>query len=99
MLSAYCRALARLDVTSTVHLKPVDARPKVLLVSNTSWYLYNFRRHLGKALQDKGFNVLFVSPRDKYTDLLQSEGFGYFDWDLDRKSINPRLRSFYQFTG
>ena len=69
-----------------------------MLVSNTSWYLYNFRRHLCRALRDNGFNVVIVSPRDKYTDLLQCEGFEYCDWGLDRKSLNPlkELLSIYR---
>ena len=36
-----------------------------------------------------GVNVIFVSPRDKYADLLEDEGFGFSEWRLDRKSINP----------
>ena len=81
-------------------LKVAESKHKVLLVSNTSWYLYNFRRHLCRALRDYGFNVIIVSPRDKYTDLLQGEGFEYFNWGLDRKSLNPikELLSIYRLS-
>ena len=36
--------------------------PKVLLVSNTSWYLYNFRLPLIRDLRGRGFHVELVGP-------------------------------------
>ena len=38
----------------------------VLIVSNCTWYLYNFRRELLSALKNKGYNLVLVSPIDKY---------------------------------
>ena len=40
--------------------------PKVLLVSNTSWYLYNFRLPLIKQLET-GYTVELVAPVDEFT--------------------------------
>src|SRR5262245_9359476 len=37
-------------------------RMKIILLANTDWYLYNFRRSLALALQDAGHDVLLLSP-------------------------------------
>ncbi len=63
----------------------------VLLVANTSWYLYNFRFPLIKELKDKGYNVSIVAPHDNYTSHLQNEGIIVHDWEVSRNSINPLL--------
>ena len=62
---------------------------KVLLVANTSWYLYNFRLPLARYLRDNGYEVVFVAPQDAYTQQLQAEQFRFVDLGLHRKSINP----------
>ena len=38
----------------------------VLIVSNCTWYLYNFRYKLLKDLNNKGFNLILISPLDNY---------------------------------
>ena len=63
--------------------------PKVLLVANTSWYLYNFRLPLLKDLRAAGYEVAAVAPRDNYTPLLEQEGFTVHPWLVARRSINP----------
>ena len=70
---------------------------KVLLVANTSWYLYNFRLPLLKALRDRGAQVVLVSPRDKYVEKLQAEGFWWIDLDLVRRSTNPFMELYTIF--
>ena len=62
---------------------------KVLLVANTSWYLYNFRLPLIKDLRSSGFQVALVAPHDAYTCFLEAEGFTVHHWHLSRSSINP----------
>lgn len=37
--------------------------PKILLVGNTDWMLYNFRLPLARALRDAGLEVVFVGVR------------------------------------
>jgi glycosyltransferase involved in cell wall biosynthesis len=68
--------------------------PKVLLVANTSWYLYNFRLPLMRDLRDAGYLVAAVAPHDTYTNLLRTEGFTVYQWQIARRSINP-LRELY----
>ena len=63
--------------------------PKVLLVSNTSWYLYNFRLPLIRDLRSRGYRVTLVAPHDEHTVLLQAEGFTVHHWLVSRSSVNP----------
>lgn len=63
--------------------------PRVLLVANTSWYLYNFRLPLVRDLRAKGYDVAMVAPRDAHTPLLEAEGFTVHPWLVARSSINP----------
>ena len=67
--------------------KPINR--KVLLVANTSWYLYNFRLPLIRALASNGFNVALVAPYDTHTRLLEQEGFVVHQWCVARASVNP----------
>ena len=39
---------------------------KVLIVSNCTWYLYNFRIKFLSELKSKGYNLILISPFDKY---------------------------------
>ncbi|MBB3188801.1 glycosyltransferase family 4 protein [Halomonas cerina] len=45
----------------------------LVLVSNTSWYLYNFRRGTLVALRDAGFRVVALAPEDAYSRRLVEE--------------------------
>ena len=77
---------------------------KVLLVANTAWYLYNFRRRLIRALVGRGCEVVAVCPRDRYVELLETEGVRWIEWSLDRAGMSPlrdwrslvRLRQIYR---
>lgn len=45
----------------------------VFLTSNTSWYLYNFRKSTIRALQDEGYRVVCLSPQDDFSQRLEDE--------------------------
>lgn len=45
----------------------------VFLTSNTSWYLYNFRKSTIRALQDQGYRVVCLSPQDDFSQRLEGE--------------------------
>ncbi len=45
----------------------------VFLTSNTSWYLYNFRKSTIRALQLRGCRVVCLSPRDDCSQRLEDE--------------------------
>ncbi len=62
---------------------------KILLVANTDWYLYNFRRSLARFLTSEGFEVGLVSPPGNYAKLLQEAGFRWMGWEVGRQTLSP----------
>lgn len=64
-------------------------KPRVLLVANWDWVLYNFRLPLARALEDQGLDVILVCPPGKFTEKIQGEGFKWQAWDLRRQSLFP----------
>ena len=70
---------------------------KVLLSSNTSWYLYNFRASTIRRLVGDGHQVICLSPPDSHSARLESElGARHVALPLEGKStsILKELRSF-----
>ena len=64
------------------------AERTAMLVANTSWYLWNFRRRLAEALLGQGFELVFAAPQDQYSERLS--GLGRFvPVEFDRKGKNP----------
>lgn len=45
----------------------------IFLTSNTSWYLYNFRKSTIRALLDQGYKVVCLSPQDAFSQRLKDE--------------------------
>ncbi len=72
---------------------------KITICSNTSWYLYNFRKGLIEALIDIGYEVILISPIDDYSKKLEYLGCKYYDIKLDNKGTNPikDIGLMYQF--
>ncbi len=62
---------------------------KILFISNTSWYIYNFRLGLMNILKKKSFEVIFCAPYDDYTKKLEKKGFRFIPINIDRKGKNP----------
>lgn len=62
---------------------------KILLFSNTDWYMFNFNLALGKKLVADGHEVVLLTPKGAYVDRLQQLGFRCVLAPMDRKSINP----------
>ncbi|WP_240782925.1 hypothetical protein [Escherichia sp. E1130] len=46
----------------------------ILLVANTLWSVYNFRKGLIKSLIAKGYEVTVVAPADDYIEKIKSLG-------------------------
>ena len=75
-------------------------RKRIVLSSNTAFSLYNFRLHLMRALKEKGYEVIAVSPEDgKYSELLKKEFSFFAVKNLDRKGTNPikDLKLFFEY--
>lgn len=62
----------------------------VVLVGNTSWGMYNFRKDLIHFLIEEGYRVSVVAPFDKeYSDKIIETGSDYYSVSIDNKGINP----------
>ncbi len=60
-----------------------------IFLSNSSWYIWNFRRNLIDEIIKNKYSILVVAPIDSYSDLLISKGCKFINWNLKRSSINP----------
>ena len=60
----------------------------VLLSSNTSWYLWKFRKSTIEALLAKNFHVICVAPLDNYSALLEDLGVEFIAVPMEGQSTN-----------
>lgn len=67
----------------------MSALKTVVITSNTSWYLYNFRKNTILALVEEGYRVVAVSPKDDYSQKLAELGAEYQHIDIDQGGTNP----------
>lgn len=74
-------------------------KPKLLIATNTAWNLVNFRANLIRSLANAGFEVVAVSPPDRYVDCLRELGCRYVPLPMDNKGTDPYhdLTLFVQF--
>ena len=63
----------------------------VLIVSNCTWYLYNFRQELLYDLKNKGYDLILISPIDKYYLEISKYFIKKENLFLVRSSENPIL--------
>ncbi|MFA0203971.1 glycosyltransferase family 4 protein [Vibrio breoganii] len=77
----------------------MSASKTVVITSNTSWYLYNFRKNTILALIKKGYQVVAVSPKDDYSHKLADLGAEYQHIEIDQGGTNPvkDLSTFLRF--
>lgn len=61
----------------------------IAITSNTSWYLYNFRKNTIKSLIDNGYQVIAVAPADDYSSRLEGLGARFVHVDIDQGGTNP----------
>jgi len=62
---------------------------KVILVANTSWYIFNFRLPFIRSLLSRNIKVIVVSPKDEYISNLKTYGIHHIDISIERKGLNP----------
>lgn len=70
---------------------------KIILVSNTSWYLYNFRLGVIRLLQQKNFQIICIANYDEYSEKLAKEGIIFIKASLANKGVNPFQDLHYLF--
>ncbi|EKO3977148.1 glycosyltransferase family 4 protein [Vibrio fluvialis] len=61
----------------------------VAITSNTSWYLYNFRKNTIISLINNGFQVIAIAPKDGYSRKLFELGCDFIHVDIDQGGTNP----------
>ncbi|NQY54541.1 MAG: glycosyltransferase family 4 protein [Campylobacteraceae bacterium] len=73
-------------------------KKKIAIVVNNSWYAWNMRANLGFAFQKEGYEVVFISPCDAYSEKIK-EHFFYEDININSKGTNPfeDLKTIYNF--
>ena len=64
-------------------------KSQIAIVSNTSWYLFNFRRGLIIRLVNNGYNVLALAPRDEFSIKLEDIGCQFIDFKMENQGLNP----------
>jgi glycosyltransferase involved in cell wall biosynthesis len=62
---------------------------RVVLVSNTAWYLYNFRCDLFSALLEQGDQVIAVAPTDDFSERLSALGCEVVSLPMDNMGTSP----------
>jgi glycosyltransferase involved in cell wall biosynthesis len=62
---------------------------KIILVANTSWYLYNFRKPLLNELISQGYEIHTISPKDDYTPKLAKLGITTYNINIARSGLSP----------
>jgi len=61
---------------------------KIIFFANTDWYLFNFRLDLARYLQNRGAEVVMMSPPGDYGMRFESEGFRWISLPMERRSLN-----------
>ncbi|MCS0678711.1 glycosyltransferase family 4 protein [Escherichia coli] len=71
----------------------------IAITSNTSWYLYNFRKNTILALMNKGYQVVAIAPKDEYSRKLSELGCEFIHVDIDQGGTNPLkdIKTFISF--
>lgn len=67
-------------------MRIATSNKKILIISNSSWNIYNFRYSLAKYLEEQGFNIFLASSIDEYTPKLNH--FKFYKIFLKNKSLN-----------
>lgn len=62
---------------------------RVAIVSNTAWYLFNFRLNLMLALRDAGWSVVAIAPEDEWANKIRAAGFLFFGVPISGGGVNP----------
>lgn len=62
---------------------------RIVLVSNTAWYLFNFRRGLISALLERGDQVIGAAPADNFSQRLSALGCEVVDLPMDNMGTSP----------
>ena len=60
---------------------------KIIIVANTSWYLFNFRLNLMLHLQSLGYEMIAVAPLDDYSSRFAAYGIQFNAMPMDTRAL------------
>lgn len=63
-------------------------KPKIIMTSNTLWFIYNFNLSLIEQLRIKN-EIIIVAPFDEYYDSLKNYVDKIINIDINSKGVNP----------
>lgn len=66
---------------------------RILIVANSAWNLWNYRRALVQALQERGYEVLLAAPEDRFSARLEAPFHSLRQWERGRFSPVALLRA------
>lgn len=69
--------------------KSNEVNKRILIISNTSWSIFNFRQSLIVELVRQGYGVTAAAPPDRYSERLAGLGCKYVPVPMDNKGTNP----------
>lgn len=71
---------------------------RIAVLSNTTWYLHNFRFNLMHALQKSGHEVFAVGSEDEYVEKLRKVGIPHLPFNVSGDGINAleELRTIFR---
>lgn len=74
-------------------------KKKIVIVSNLSWNLYNFRLSLMNAMRDEGYEVIAIASHDRYSQKIIDAGFEFHEIKMNIQGVNPieDLKTTYEF--
>lgn len=70
-------------------LTVVHSHMKIVMVANTSWHVFNFRKNLIRALLKADHQVFVIAPPDDYVNKLVRLGVKYYPLALTQRGKNP----------
>lgn len=67
-----------------------EQRPVIALAANAAWNIVNFRSGLIRGLQQAGWDVVTLAPRDDYAQQLEALGCRFIDTPMRPSGTSPR---------
>jgi glycosyltransferase involved in cell wall biosynthesis len=62
---------------------------KIIVIANTSWYLFNFRLNLMLHLKNLGYDIIAVAPLDDYSHRFATHEIQFNAMPMDNKGTHP----------
>jgi N,N'-diacetylbacillosaminyl-diphospho-undecaprenol alpha-1,3-N-acetylgalactosaminyltransferase len=62
---------------------------KISIISNTDFFIWNYRKGLLKSLKERGHEVIAISPKGDYVRLIENLGIVHIPITIESKGMNP----------